>query len=128
MQIVQFKLILEGQFVTRQSGTEKGESTTDSSLLWSKLLKGVVLKYTPSGLVSYYVQFHLQQASCLDGLRWPSAEQDSKRDIPRTCDRQKFSEEVWKGKEFNIALITHKYPARRKVLIVLLFLSYEILC
>jgi hypothetical protein len=128
VQIVHFKLILEGQYVTRQSGTEKGESTTDSSLSWSKLLKAVVLKYTPSGLVSYYVQFHLRQASCLDGLRWPSAEQGSKRDIPSTCDAKKFSEEVWKGKEFNIALITHKYPARRKVLLVLLFLLYEILC
>lgn len=128
MQIVQFKLILEGQYATRQFGTEIGESTTDSSLSWSKLLKAVVLKYTPSGLVSYYVQFHLRQASCLDGLRWPSAEQDSKRDIPSTCDAKGSSEEVWKGKEFNIALITHKYPARRKVLLVLLFLSYEILC
>jgi len=46
----------------------------NSPVAWPTLLKGLVFKKEPSNLLSYYVHFQIQHASCFKNLVRPSRE------------------------------------------------------
>ncbi|XP_024391259.1 uncharacterized protein [Physcomitrium patens] len=114
-QIAEYTLIMEGDYKPSDLSPEEKDSNLFSPLSWSRLLKGSVFRKRIPQSISYYVQFHLHYANRLQGLAWPSEVQNHVTqagvDLP---SRSHVRKDVYKGKEFNIALITHKCPARLK--------------
>lgn len=116
---------MEGDCKSSAESADWKSKTVPSPLSWSSLLKGSVIRNSVPKSLSYYVKFYLRYAKRLEGLTWPSELQRHKPevavDLLSTSDVKNDPAHVWKGKEFHIALITHKFPARVKVLYYLIF-------
>lgn len=110
---------MEGEYKPSAESADGKSNTVPSPLSWSSLLKGSVIGNRIPQSLSYYVKFYLRYAKRLEGLTWPSELPSHKSevavDLLNTSDVKNNPAHVWKGKEFHIALITHKYPAREKV-------------
>jgi len=129
-QIAEYKLVLEGEY-SNSAGYADGKSNmVPSPLSWSSLLKGSVIGNRVPQSLSYYVKFYLRYAKRLEDLTWPSELRSHRSevavDLLSRSDVKKDPAHVWKGKEFHIALITHKYPARMKVLFNLLCFDVDV--
>lgn len=118
-QIVRYKLVMEGEYKVPDVFAAGKSNNVSSPLSWSSLLKGSAVENRIPQSLSYYVKFYLRYAKELEGLTWPSElqshESEAAMDLRSTSDVKSNPADAWKGKEFNIALITHKFPARRKV-------------
>ncbi len=67
---------------------------------WSTLLKGLVFKKEPSNLLSYYVHFQIQHASCFKNLVWPSRETcTSNPSWLRKFNQIEGHDKSWKGRQ-----------------------------
>lgn len=111
---------MEGEYNGEFRAADGKSDTVPTPLSWSSLLKGSVVGDRLSRSLSYYVKFSLRYAKRLEGLTSPSEHQSHRSekavDLLSTNDLKSDPDNVWKGKEFHIALITHKYPAREKVI------------
>lgn len=109
---------MEGEYSDAFRAADGKSNTVPTPLSWSSLLKGSVIGDRLSPSLSYYVKFSLRNAKRLEGLILPSEHQSHRSekavDLLSTDDPKNYPDRVWKGKEFHIALITHKYPAREK--------------
>jgi hypothetical protein len=118
-QIAKYKLVIEGEYKAPDISAAGKSNNLPSPLSWSTLLKGSILENRISQSLSYYVKFYLRYAKGLEGITWPSKlqshESEAAMGLLSTSDAKNDAADVWKGNEFNIALITHKYPARMKV-------------
>ncbi|KAG0558429.1 hypothetical protein KC19_10G027600 [Ceratodon purpureus] len=109
---------MEGEYKAQDVSAAGKNNNLPSSLSWSNILKGSILENRKPGSLSYYVKFYLRHAKRLEGLTWPSQLQSYESEAAigflSTSDMKNDPADAWKGKEFNIALITHRYPARLK--------------
>ncbi|CAK9270319.1 unnamed protein product [Sphagnum jensenii] len=111
-QIASFNLVVEGKWRTStHSAKANGGRLPNSPVAWSTLLKGLVFKMEPSNLLSYYVHFQIQHASCLKNLVWPSRETcTSNPSWLRKFNQIESHNNSWKGRQFEILMVTHKHP------------------
>lgn len=111
---------MEGDYTSLAESAIGMSRNIPAPLSWSSLLKGTVIGTSEPSSVSYYAKFDIRFAKRLEGLSWPSHFQGHKSgaavEVHKSRDVKNESTYVWKGKEFHIALITHKHPAREKVL------------
>lgn len=116
-QITSFSLVVEGKWRTStQSAEANCGRLPNSPVAWSTLLKGLVFKKEPSNLLSYYVHFQIQHASCFKNLVWPSRETcTSNPSWLRKFNQIEGHDNSWKGRQFEILMVTHKHPVRLKV-------------
>ncbi len=116
-QVTSFSLVVEGKWRTsRQSAEANCGRLPNSPVAWSTLLKGLVLKMEASNLLSYYVHFQIQHASCLKNVVWPSRETCTRNPSwLRKFDQIEGHNNSWKGRQFEILMVTHKHPVRLKV-------------
>ncbi|CAM6056285.1 unnamed protein product [Sphagnum tenellum] len=115
-QIASFNLVVEGKWRTSTHSAEaNGGRLPNSPVACSTLLKGLVFKMEPSNLLSYYVHFQIQHASCLKNLVWPSRETcTSNPSWLRKFNQIESHEYSWKGRQFELLMVTHKHPVRLK--------------
>jgi len=72
----------------------------NSPVAWSTLLKGLVFKKEPSNLLSCYVHFQIQHASCFKNLVWPSKETcTSNPSWLRKFNQIEGHDNSWKGRQ-----------------------------
>jgi hypothetical protein len=116
-QITSFSLVVEGKWRTStQSAEANCGRLPNSPVAWSTILKGLVFKMEPSNLLSYYVRFQIQHASCIQNLVWPSRETfTSDPSWLRRFNQIEVHDNSWKGRHFEILMVTHKHPVRLKV-------------
>jgi len=116
-QITSSSLVVEGKWRTStQSAEANGGRLPNSPVAWSTLLKGLVFKKEPSNLLSCYVHFQIQHASCFENLVWPLRETcTSNPNWLRKLNKIEGHDNSWKGRQFEILIVTHKHPVRLKV-------------
>jgi len=111
---------MEEEYNDEFRATDGKSDIVPAPLSWFSLLKGLVIGDKLSQSLSYYVKFFLRYAKRLEGLTLPSKYQSHRYekavDLLSTNDLKSDPDHAWKGKEFYIALITHKYLAREKVI------------
>lgn len=120
---------MEGGYKSSDESAYGTSNTAHSPLSWSSLLKGLVIGNRVPQSLSYYVKFYLRYAKRLEGLTWPSEPESHQPEVAvdrlSTSDVKNDPVHIWRGKEFHVALITHKYPARLKVLYYRLIFHVE---
>ncbi len=123
-QSTSFSLVVEGK---RRTSTQCAEANCgrlpNFPVAWSTLLKGLVFKMEPSNLLSYYVHFQIQHASCFKNLVWPSRETcTSNPSWLRKFNQIEGHDNSGKGRQFEILMVTHNHPVRLRYIKLLPFL------
>jgi hypothetical protein len=120
-QSTSFSLVVEGK---RRTSTQCAEANCgrlpNFPVAWSTLLKGLVFKMEPSNLLSYYVHFQIQHASCFKNLVWPSRETcTSNPSWLRKFNQIEGHDNSGKGRQFEILMVTHNHPVRLSLVLKL---------